>query len=133
LYQDSESFFSHASSISETTKTYDSPLFKGAAIKFNDLSTADTEAKNLLALSSVKKVWPNRVYSLPETEVVWTGTPESGSLSKRQDDNTTDTFSPHVMTQVDKLRAQGIVGTGIKIGVIDTGVSCIESRLNEPC
>ncbi|KAF2993337.1 hypothetical protein E8E14_000497 [Neopestalotiopsis sp. 37M] len=120
--EDSESFFSHASSISETTKTYDSPLFKGAAIKFNDLSTADTEAKNLLALSSVKKVWPNRVYSLPETEVVWTGTPESGSLSKRQDDNTTDTFSPHVMTQVDKLRAQGIVGTGIKIGVIDTGV-----------
>ncbi|ETS76666.1 hypothetical protein PFICI_12053 [Pestalotiopsis fici W106-1] len=120
--EDSANFFSHASSVSETTKTYDSPLFKGAAIKFNDLSTADSEAKNLLSLPSVKKVWPNRVYSLPETEVVWTGSPESGALTKRQDDNTTDTFSPHVMTQVDKLRAQGIVGEGIKIGVIDTGI-----------
>lgn len=120
--EDSSNFFSHASTLSETTRTFDSSLFKGAAIKFNNLATAETEANNLLSLPSVKKVWPNRVYSLPETEVKWTGAPESSALSKRQDSNATDTFSPHVMTQVDKLRAQGVVGSGIKIGVIDTGV-----------
>lgn len=34
-----------------------------------------------------------------------------------------DTFTPHVMTQVDMLRADGITGKGVKIAVIDTGVS----------
>lgn len=36
---------------------------------------------------------------------------------------TADTFSPHVMTQVDRLRSQGVVGEGIKVAVVDTGVS----------
>jgi subtilisin family serine protease len=33
-----------------------------------------------------------------------------------------NTFSPHVMTGVDKLHAEGLNGNGIKIAVIDTGV-----------
>lgn len=77
-----------------------------------------------MSLSSVKRVWPLSVYSLPKDEVVWTGKTTDGaqSITKRQDSNSTDTFSPHVMTQVDQLRAQGILGTGIKVGIIDTGV-----------
>lgn len=50
------------------------------------------------------------------------------TLSKRDDDNganayANNTFSPHVMVQADKLHAKGITGKGIKIAVIDTGVS----------
>ncbi|KIO30674.1 hypothetical protein M407DRAFT_20207 [Tulasnella calospora MUT 4182] len=33
-----------------------------------------------------------------------------------------DTFAPHVMTGVDKLHAQGFLGEGIKIALIDSGV-----------
>ncbi|KAK2616739.1 hypothetical protein QQS21_000351 [Conoideocrella luteorostrata] len=31
-------------------------------------------------------------------------------------------YPPHVMTQVDKLRAKGITGKGVKIAVVDTGI-----------
>ena len=33
-----------------------------------------------------------------------------------------DSFTPHVMTQVDKLKAENITGKGIKVGIVDTGV-----------
>ncbi|KDR78150.1 hypothetical protein GALMADRAFT_224528 [Galerina marginata CBS 339.88] len=33
-----------------------------------------------------------------------------------------DGESTHVLTGVDKLHAQGIIGTGIKVGIIDTGI-----------
>lgn len=40
-----------------------------------------------------------------------------------------DTFSPHAMTQVDRLRNQGVVGKGIKVAVVDTGVRKSSSSL----
>ncbi|KAI0128290.1 subtilase [Xylariales sp. AK1849] len=118
--QDAASFT--ASSIGETRMTFDSSLFKGASVRLNNLETSEADAASLAALPNVKAVWPMSLYSLPPVEVVWTGssTAESVQNVRRQTDN--DTFSPHVMTQVDKLRAQGIVGEGIKIGIIDTGV-----------
>lgn len=44
-----------------------------------------------------------------------------GAAQMRQ--ATADTYSPHVMTQVDRLRNKGFVGKGIKVAVVDTGVS----------
>jgi subtilisin family serine protease len=35
-----------------------------------------------------------------------------------------DNLSVHIQTQVDKLRAEGYTGKGIKVLIIDTGVSC---------
>ncbi|KAI1373384.1 subtilisin-like protein [Hypoxylon crocopeplum] len=121
--QDSAEFFSHISSKANTRMNLDYKLFRGASIQFHDLKTAEQEAAKLGSLASVKQVWPNRVYSLPKDEVVWTG--RSGGENymknvKRQLGN--DTFIPHVMTQVDKLRAKGITGKGVKIGIIDSGV-----------
>lgn len=85
------------------------------------MATAESDANILLSLPSVKNIWPNYLYALPETQVIWTGNPDTGVVAKRQADSN-DTFSPHVMTQVDQLRAKGIVGEGIKIAVIDTGI-----------
>ncbi|XXG96779.1 hypothetical protein Hte_003070 [Hypoxylon texense] len=121
--QDSAEFFSHIGSKAETRMNLDYKLFKGASIQFHDLKTAEQEASKLNSLASVKQVWPNRVYSLPKDEVVWTG--QSGGVDymknvKRQLGN--DTFTPHVMTQVEKLRAEGVTGKGVKIGIIDSGV-----------
>ncbi|KAI1805595.1 subtilisin-like protein [Daldinia bambusicola] len=121
--QDSAEFFSRVSAKAQTRMNLDYKLFKGVSIQFHDLETAEEEVVRLKSLSSVKQVWPNRVYSLPKDEVVWTG--RSGGVDyiknvKRQLGN--DTFTPHVMTQVDKLRAKGVTGIGVKIGIIDTGV-----------
>lgn len=105
-------------------ETFDSTIFKGVSIQFHDTATAEDEAAALEGLASVKRVWANRLYDLPKDEVIWTGKNKDASIAhaavKRQTAN--DTFSPHLMTQVDKLRAKGIIGSGIKIGVIDTGI-----------
>ncbi|KAK6953429.1 hypothetical protein Daesc_005733 [Daldinia eschscholtzii] len=121
--QDSAEFFNHISSKAKTRMNLDYKLFKGVSIQFHNLKTAEEEAGKLNSLPSVRQVWPNRVYSLPKDEIVWTG--RSGGVDyiknvKRQLGN--DTFTPHVMTQVDKLRAKGITGKGVKIGIIDSGV-----------
>ncbi|KAI0883496.1 subtilisin-like protein [Annulohypoxylon maeteangense] len=121
--QDSVEFFNHIGSKAKTRMNLDYQLFKGVSIQFDDLKTAEEEAAKLNSLASVKQVWPNRVYTLPKDEVVWTG--RSGGQDyiknvKRQLGN--DTFTPHVMTQVDKLRANGVTGKGVKIGIIDSGV-----------
>lgn len=101
----------------------DYKLFRGASIQFHDLETAEQEVAKISSLPSIKQVWPNRIYSLPKDEVVWTG--RSGGEDyiknvKRQLGN--DTFAPHVMTQVDQLHEKGITGKGVKIGIIDSGV-----------
>ncbi|KAI8627325.1 peptidase S8/S53 domain-containing protein [Xylariaceae sp. FL1651] len=121
--KDSSDFFSHIDSKAKTRMSFDSSLFKGASIQFHDVESAEDEAAKLIGLTSVKRVWANRVYHLPKDEIVWTGKSKDASIAhkaKRQSSN--DTFTPHVMTQVDKLRAKGFTGKGIKIGVIDTGV-----------
>ncbi|RWA05934.1 hypothetical protein EKO27_g9166 [Xylaria grammica] len=122
--KDASDFFTRIGSKAKTRMNFDSSIFKGVSIQFHDTETAEEEAAALADLSSVKRVWPNRIYDLPKDEIVWTGKSKDASIAhnnvKRQLSN--DTFSPHLMTQVDKLRAKGIVGKGIKIGVIDTGI-----------
>jgi subtilisin family serine protease len=122
--KDASEFFDRVGSKAETRMKFDSSLFKGVSIQFHDTESAEEEAAALADLASVKRVWPNRVYDLPKDKVIWTGKNKdasvANSLVKRQASN--DTFSPHLMTQVDKLRAKGVIGKGIKIGVIDTGI-----------
>ncbi|KAH7127837.1 peptidase S8/S53 domain-containing protein [Dactylonectria estremocensis] len=104
----------------------DYKLFKGVSIQFNDLEKADDLAASVAALPAVKNVWPVKVYSIPKPTIEWTGTPgveHSVSKKKRAINETAeDTFSPHVMTQVNKLRADGVTGKGVKVAVIDTGI-----------
>ncbi|KAI0201328.1 peptidase S8/S53 domain-containing protein [Astrocystis sublimbata] len=122
--QDESDFFKKLGSKATTRMNFDSPIFKGVSIQFHDTESAEQEAAALADLASVKRVWPNRLYDLPNDKVVWTGKNKDASIAnslvKRQDGK--DTFTPHLMTQVDKLRAKGIIGKGIKIGVIDTGI-----------
>lgn len=71
-----------------------------------------------------------RQYSVPAVEVHWTADedatvadPYESAAHKIRQEGVADTYSPHLMTQVNRLRDQGIVGRGVKVAVIDTGVS----------
>ena len=103
-------------------------LFKGASFQVHDLSKAEHIAAEVAQIPAVKRVWPVRLYKIPDYTVHWSGnlgedvTREDMEQVKREVE-ANDTFSTHLMTQVNKLRDAGNTGTGIKVAVVDTGVS----------
>ena len=111
----------------------DYKLFKGTSFQLKNVSDVNAAAAKIADMDIVKRMWPVRIFSVPKDEVVWKGTdhfPAQVALQKRQSSgNATDTFSPHVMTQVDQLRADGVRGKGIKIGVVDTGIDYLHPAL----
>ncbi|KAF1970669.1 subtilisin-like serine protease PR1C [Bimuria novae-zelandiae CBS 107.79] len=111
----------------------DYKLFKGTSFQLQNVSDVDDAAAKIANMAMVKQIWPVRIYHMPQDEVVWTGQDKNlaqSALQKRQaGGNTTDTFSTHVMTQVDKLHAQGITGKGTKIAVIDSGIDYLHPAL----
>lgn len=107
-------------------------LFKGASFQLHDTATEDDTVQQISDMTAVKQIWPLRTFTLPKDEIISVGgsatadgAAGSSSLRRRAGSNSTssaDTFSPHVMTQVDKLRALGYTGKGVKLAIIDTGV-----------
>lgn len=106
-------------------------MFKGVSFQIEEVSgeDADASAMRIASMPKVRKLWPVHVHERPDDEILWVADPGNvdhtppiigSGNSRRASDN--DTFSPHVMTQVDKLRAEGVTGKGIRIGVVDTGV-----------
>lgn len=73
----------------------------------------------------VKNIWPSRAVSPPKVNIHWKGDDRDTAqleLKKRGFSTSNDTFSPHVMTQVDRLHAEGVTGKGVRIAVLDTGI-----------
>lgn len=105
---------------------FESGVFKGVSVRFPDTESHEEAAFAIAQSPVVKAVWPVHYYELPKTEFTPLHQLAPGALFniKRQ---TNDTFGPHVMMQVDKLRAKGITGKGIRVAVIDSGVSLLLS------
>lgn len=105
---------------------FNSKVFKGVAVDFTDVKNAEQTAAKVAANRRVKNIWPIRSHPIPRDIIHSTGTKAAetaAALLKRQAGaNTTDTYSTHLQTQVNRLRDAGIKGKGIKIGVVDTGV-----------
>ncbi|TKW56871.1 Minor extracellular protease vpr [Colletotrichum tanaceti] len=124
-------------------------LFKGASFRVRNASRSDDDdtttdmSRRIAEMPGVKGVWPVRTVRMPTPKPISVGrrsntnNPErrasgtGGGAGKRQEDhppgnnNTdsdSDTFTPHVMTQVDRLRAEGFTGKGIRIAVVDSGI-----------
>ncbi|OTB00257.1 hypothetical protein M426DRAFT_324409 [Hypoxylon sp. CI-4A] len=113
-----------------------SSLFKGCSFRLRNASNddADVAALKISSMPKVRKLWPIRIHNRPNDEIVWTGDAKSPSLSlKKRQEPGNDTFTPHVMTQIDKLRAEGITGAGVKIGIVDTGVDYNHPALGNGC
>ncbi|XDG02668.1 hypothetical protein ABKA04_002283 [Annulohypoxylon sp. FPYF3050] len=100
-------------------------LFKGASFHLRgDVTDPEIAADKIAAKSRVKTVWPVRKISFPKPDTKLVGNNVSELLKhvKRQDESTEGGFTPHVMTQVDRLHAEGYTGKGLRIGLVDTGV-----------
>jgi len=101
-------------------------LFQGASINIRNTNDAEYLSTVILAKSQVKNIWPVRAIQIPLPTSISVGNGvqarDASGKVRRAVENGTDTFTPHVMTQVDKLRAEGITGKGIRIGIVDTGV-----------
>lgn len=125
-YEDGVDIDAELSSVQDVASTrmkLDYKLFKGASIRFHDTDTANDQADLLGTKPAVKKMWPVRLHNVPKHEVHWVAGEDAlqaNAAETRQVPE--DTFSPHVMTQVNQLRDQGVVGDGIKVAVVDTGV-----------
>ena len=106
-------------------------LFKGVSIQLSDGSDI-TAADSIAQIASAKNVWPVLSYPLPNSNVSWKGSDKNFApimLNKRRSANGNGAFSPHVMTQVDRLHSEGVTGKGIKIAVVDSGIDYTVSDL----
>ncbi|KAH7305870.1 subtilase [Stachybotrys elegans] len=86
--------------------TFDSDIFHGASIETETLTEDE-----LLRLPQILNVWPNEEIQLLPTYD-----------QKAADLEDAPIYSTHNVTGVNKLHAQGILGKGVKVGVVDTGI-----------
>ncbi|KAL3959629.1 hypothetical protein ACCO45_004746 [Purpureocillium lilacinum] len=104
--------------------------FKGVSVQLHDLKKEKDTVARLASAPSIKNVWPIEIHDLPKvadgkvlTANDWNiKDGDHSQLQKRNIMNETDVWPPHIMTQVDKLRAKGITGKGIKVAIVDTGI-----------
>ncbi|KAG6089177.1 hypothetical protein E4U30_008419 [Claviceps sp. LM220 group G6] len=81
-------------------------------------------------------MWPVRIVSKQAVEgvqVVDTPLDDDDMVLMKAGRLPKDKVAPHIMTQVDKLRAKGITGKGVKIAVIDTGIDWTHPALGNGC
>ncbi|KAF6793422.1 subtilisin-like serine protease pr1c [Colletotrichum sojae] len=106
-------------------------LFNGASFRVEDDEEPDATAGKIAGKGSVKAVWPVRKIQMPKpnpSSIGRNGTTASAgdallrSIKNRRDEAAADTYSTHVMTQVDRLREAGFTGKGVKVAIVDTGV-----------
>ncbi|KAL2202340.1 subtilisin-like protein [Sarocladium strictum] len=121
----------------EVKQYFDYKLFQGASIQLphDDSSSSSADTARVLSKSKyVKKAWPIYRHSLPDTRIHWTGNNTKTFTtnldpSSKNANSTSDPYSPHVMTQVDKLHEAGYTGKGITIAILDTGIDYLHPAL----
>ncbi|KAM4057334.1 subtilase family protein [Hirsutella rhossiliensis] len=127
--QDPRAVYNAVEKEGKTRLKLDFELFKGVSVQMDDVKKAPKKAAEIANMPAVKNMWPVRLYNMPNPKVEWIGTTPrgpAGVVAERRavghPNKTGDSFSPHTMTQVDRLRAKGITGKGAKIAIIDTGI-----------
>ncbi|KAH7337244.1 subtilisin-like protease [Rhizoctonia solani] len=97
----------------EVTREYSCDIMTGVALT---LGSPD-DLRRLAESGNVQSIFPVYSHSLPDPidPQILSGPYQSPTRPR-------DTQSSHVMTGVDKLHAENILGKGIKIGIIDSGI-----------
>lgn len=100
-------------------------FFKGVSFQVemssSNWSATDNSAfmRQIQDSPSIRNIWPSRITH--RSSIVEGAVPAQNARVKRQTQEG-HTFSPHVMTQVDKLHAEGVTGKGYRISIIDSGI-----------
>ncbi|KAH7311511.1 minor extracellular protease vpr [Stachybotrys elegans] len=107
-------------------------LFNGASFNVSGAIDKDEALARIASNSRVKNVWPVTRVSVPNDRLVSVGQSDiskvsRSSISRRDVSNAT--YDVHVMTQVDRLHAEGYTGKGIKIGIVDSGIDYLHPDL----
>ncbi|KAF3343963.1 hypothetical protein VD0002_g1668 [Verticillium dahliae] len=118
-------------------------LFNGVSFRVEspDAVGADALTAQIAAKGAVKALWPVRGIRFPKfnppsarPHKLPASTPQQQKHQRRGlGDGDGDAFTPHLMTQVDKLRAEGFTGKGLHIGIVDTGVDYRHPALGNGC
>ncbi|KAK1991893.1 subtilase [Colletotrichum falcatum] len=90
--------------------TFDSAVFSGAS-----LETDNHDLDALRGLPDVVGVWPSGRVGL----LAPVGLPNTAAAAADDDD---DAHAVHWATGVDELHAEGVLGQGVKVGIVDTSV-----------
>ncbi|KAH9867743.1 hypothetical protein IAQ61_008338 [Plenodomus lingam] len=99
-------------------------LFKGVSFQLKSSgfnSSGGDFLRQMKAQPQVENIWPTRITTRPTVGVNSVAAPDQQTRIKRQT-TANRTFSPHVMTQVDRLHAEGVTGKGFRVAVIDGGI-----------
>ncbi|KAF1980224.1 subtilisin-like serine protease-like protein [Bimuria novae-zelandiae CBS 107.79] len=103
-------------------------FFKGASFQINPSNASSSGNSSDLvsyikAKTEIRSIWPVRSSKLemPETRLPLDPANSPSQHVKRQNQDKKP-FSPHVMTQIDKLHAEGVTGKGVQVAIIDSGI-----------
>jgi hypothetical protein len=100
-----------------------SSLFNGLSFHLKN-ENKNASLQTISKMPGVKNIWPMRTYTRPKPILHGTGNVVNGNLMKlAKRDSANNVDSAHQMGQVDRLRNAGFTGKGIKIGLVDDGVS----------
>ncbi|KAI1380551.1 peptidase S8/S53 domain-containing protein [Hypoxylon crocopeplum] len=126
-------------------------LFKGYSFQLKNMSDddADVAAQKTSEMPNVRKIWPVRVRNIPKVKRVSTGGVGASSLptelvgtggiggsrlkGKKRQQPVDDFWTPNIASRINKRRAEGYTGAGIRIGIVDTGVDYNHPVLGNGC
>jgi hypothetical protein len=106
-------------------------FFKGVSFQVRSSSPNSSEPNSWQFLRQMKStpriqnIWPvhitkRAIQDGPQDQHA--ATPSNPSTRSRRQTQAERTFSPHVMTQVDKLHAEGVTGKGFRVAIVDSGI-----------
>jgi subtilisin family serine protease len=97
-------------------------FFKGVSFQLKRSSSNSSDwdfLRQMKAQPQVANIWPTQI--ITRTGQGGAAIPAQRKHIKRQSE-LEDTFSTHVMTQVDKLHAEGVTGKGYRVAIVDSGI-----------
>ncbi|ODA76423.1 hypothetical protein RJ55_07692 [Drechmeria coniospora] len=112
----------------------DYTLFKGVSFQLHSVMNESSAMEKVLANPGIDTCSQIYLHDAPRPMIEQDELINSAKRSVVRRDavaanETEDNYSPHVMTQVNKLRAAGFTGKGVKIAIIDTGIDYMHPAL----